>query len=184
MGGSCHPISLNTGSARSIEPLLIAQPVTFPALSLVGLTGFVAFEITARYQGQESSSAFVFNLPISGLPPERDRQILQSIVSNRSQFIRYLLFLLADEPDSVALQELIQTRSPSRAKANSAPLQYELPLIEELVRAYSREPERIDHIARLVDDLHQSGSVQDVLPEGFERIWQAFLAARRLGVSS
>jgi hypothetical protein len=175
--GRCYPISLRSADARDIAPLFDAQAVTFDNVSIVGLTGFFAFELTARREGQTASIAFVLNLPVSGMPAERDKHILRSIISDQNHFIRYLLFLLAEGSETLGLPELL-TISGSKGSGDGTLMHGSLPLLEELVRAYSRQPEKIDRIAKLIDDLKQSEKGNELLPQGFEQIWEAFLAAR------
>jgi hypothetical protein len=147
-------------------------------LSLVGLTSFFAFELTTELEGQVASIGFVLNLPVTGMPSERDQRILHSIIADKNRFIRYLLFLLAEDSE-FGLQELIGgSRTPGNGTGASLA---GLPLLEELVRASSRQPEKLDRIAALVESLTQAGSGQDVLPAGFDQIWAAFLALRPYG---
>ena len=55
---------------------------------------------------------------------------------------------------------------------------YGLPLFEEMVRAFSRAPEKIDRIERLINNIKGIEKYEEILPEGFDDIWQAFAAAR------
>jgi hypothetical protein len=183
VSGRCYPISLKSAGAQDIAPLLTKNTVTFDNMSMVGLTRFFVFELTAQYEGQKASIAFVLNLPVSGMPPDRDQHILRNIISDRNRFIRYLLFLLAEGTETLDIPGVL-TISPGWGSGNGAPLYGGLPLLEELVRAYSRQPEKIDRIARLIDDLKQSEEGCALLPEGFEQIWGAFLEARSQEVSS
>lgn len=176
--GRCAPISLHFNQAQDIKPLLLGQGLSFANLSLVGLTGFFAFELTTKLEGQTASIGFVLNLPVTGMPSERDQRILHSLIADKNRFIRYLLFLLAEDSE-FGLQELI---GPTRTLGNGTGASLAgLPLLEELVRASSRQPEKIDRIAALVESLAQAGSGQDVLPEGFSQIWAAFLALHGRG---
>jgi hypothetical protein len=176
--GRCAPISLHFNQAQDIKPILTGQSLTFSNLSLVGLTGFFAFELTAELEEQVASIGFVLNLPVKGMPPERDQRILYNLIADKNRFIRYLLFLLAEDSE-FGLQELL---GGPRTPGNGAGAALAgLPLLEELVRASSRQPEKIDRIATLVESLAQVGPGQDVLPEGFSQIWGAFLALRPHG---
>ena len=53
-------------------------------------------------------------------------------------------------------------------------------MIEEMVRAFSRNPEKIDRVERLIKDLKGTGDVCDVLPEGFDDLWVAFKRAQMM----
>ena len=55
----------------------------------------------------------------------------------------------------------------------------DMPLFEELIRAYSRYPEKIKRIADLVDDLSNTEEGKKVLPDEFKRLWKAFQKAKR-----
>ena len=169
----CHPISLNRSYAKETSPLFSGETVVFPELSLVALTSFLAFEITAKLQDRQATIRFVLNVPTVGIPQERDKHILRSIISDRSRFIRYLLLLLADD-DEIGIQNSLLSSNGDINSGMGAPSGIGLPLLEELVRAASRQPEKITRIARLVDDLRQSGEAEMLLPDGFDQIWEAF----------
>jgi hypothetical protein len=49
-----------------------------------------------------------------------------------------------------------------------------IPLFEELVKAFSRDPDKIKRISDTIDDLKKAGDAKDILPEGFNEIWEAF----------
>lgn len=51
-------------------------------------------------------------------------------------------------------------------------------LLEALLRCLSRNPERIDDVARLISDLERTPEGEDLLPEGMKEIWKPVWAAR------
>jgi len=177
VSGVCRPITIQVSDSLDLRPLLRGTDIVFPELSLAALTSFVAFELTAESKGQRSSISFVLNLPAIGFPTDRDKRLLREIVADRARFIRYLLLILTGE-DGIQLPTS-DGRSHTDGWANTGHPWLSGPaLLEELVRAYSRRPEAIDRIARLVDDLRASGQSQDVFPRGFEELWDIFLEAR------
>jgi hypothetical protein len=171
--GWLSPISLRTEQGQALAPLLNGQPITFETISLEALTRFFAVELTAQIEDQQAAIRFVLNLPVDGMPEARDKRILHSLISDRSRFIRYLLFLLAQEADPYAFKQLLKQAESTNGSGSSAGLAG-LPLIEELVRAVSRQPEKIDHIDRLVEDLKQTVEGAALLPEDFDMVWRAF----------
>jgi hypothetical protein len=54
----------------------------------------------------------------------------------------------------------------------------ERPLLEALLRALSRSPEKIDRIAELVDGLRHTPRGRGILPDGFGTLWDAVIQAR------
>ena len=59
----------------------------------------------------------------------------------------------------------------------------ELALLEILSRAYCRDPERLDDIARLVEEISISQSEKNPIPEKFNELWGVYSQAmeRRSG---
>jgi hypothetical protein len=141
------------------------------------LTGFFAFHLTARKEGRSLTTSFVLNLPVSGMPEGREKRIFEGLISDRGRFIRYLLFLLAEGDQSGNLMDLLLRASGADGDPQGRQ-QPDIPLLEELVRAFSRQPEKIDRIACLVEDMKATAG-GGLLPDGFEQVWDAFLAARR-----
>ena len=50
-------------------------------------------------------------------------------------------------------------------------------LLEDLVRAAAREPDRLAHIRRLIADLQSSPEGRELVPPGFMEIWRVVDAA-------
>jgi len=163
------PVTL--GSERSVDcmPLVNGTVVSLPVQSLASVTGLIAFELTASRQ----RLAFVLNLPVEGLPEDRGRIILRHVVNNREGFLRYLLLLLAGLGDGAEVGDLARVLGSVNGKERSA-LQDDMPLLEEMVRAYSRDPQRLVKVKRLVEDLTEGVGADDILPEGFEKLWAVF----------
>jgi hypothetical protein len=179
VSGVCFPISLRASSGHDVAPLLKGDALLFPNLSSIGLSSFFAFQIEARLEGEKAAIAFVLNLPVEGMPADREKHILTSVVSDKSRFVRYLLFLLSEgfdgrEPGWVPEPPLKEEGDPGLEHLFSG-----FQPLEEMIRAYSRHPERLDCITRLVEDLKQSEEGRLVLPEGFDQIWEAFAAVRK-----
>jgi hypothetical protein len=177
VSASCHPITLKKEHARELMDYADGEALTFAGIPPAGLTGFFAFRLEAKYKGQERKLAFVLNLPVEGMPEERDREILLGFIADSKKFVRYLLFLLAEEQDVYHLRDIFETGDCNGDKGpQREPSQ---PLLEELVRAYSRQPAKIARIARLVSELEQSEKGEELLPEDFRQVWAVLEAARK-----
>ena len=106
VSASCHPITLKKEHARELMDYADGEALTFTGIPPAGLTGFFAFRLEAKYKGQERKLAFVLNLPVEGMPEERDREILLGFIADSKKFVRYLLFLLAEEQDVYHLRDI------------------------------------------------------------------------------
>jgi hypothetical protein len=152
---------------------LTAGSLRFAGLSLASLTGFVAFVLRAEKKGRKASVGFVLNLPISGMPAHREQRVLQEIISDPTRFIRYLLLILAEDE-----QALGPDFDPQEVGGGESwRCLSGVPLLEEMVRAFSRHPEKIVRIQKLMNDLKGSAEGNAVLPAGFDDLWRAFQAA-------
>jgi hypothetical protein len=139
--------------------------------SVASVTGLIAFELKTNHP--DVTARFVLNIPVTGVPEERNSAILQTVISNQEGFLRYLLLLLGD--DTVSGPE---SGSGSGFAKWLARLAYgeDIPLLEELTRTYSRHPERLMEISGLVRDLSQ-GRQNAIIPEGFLNLWTVFESA-------
>jgi hypothetical protein len=170
------PITLKSHSAVNINLSRPEFPLIFRALPLDQLTSLVAFELKVG----GIAKSFVLNLPIKGFPSDREERLLQTLISTRENFLRYLLLLLY-EGESSYLAALMNSKLKDLhiEKRKDWLFGEEMPLFEELVRAYSRFPEKIERISELILDLSKTEEGQKVLPDEFLRLWSAFQRRKR-----
>lgn len=167
---SVWPINLksNYGNKQSLSKPV--SPIRFLNLSIEEITSFFAFKLELG----KCSKSFVLNLPIRGIPEDREEKILQSIVSNRENFLRYL-WLLLYEGDYVFFSTNIETKLKGMfGPGRSWSVGEEMPLFEELVRTYSRSPDKIKRIAKLIDDISKTDKGDKILPQEFKQLWAIF----------
>lgn len=141
--------------------------------SASSVTGLIAFELKTNHP--DVTARFVLNIPVTGVPEERNSAILQTVISNQEGFLRYLLLLLGD--DNVSGLDPGGGTGFAKWLARLADGE-DIPLLEELTRTYSRHPERLSEISGLVRDLSQ-GSQNAIIPEDFLNLWTVFESAIR-----
>jgi len=178
--GFCLPISINSLSRKELTGLIQTGELVFSNLSETSLTSFFAFQLEAKLKGEKSTLSFVLNLPVDGMPQDRDQKIFQSIISDREKFLRLLRLLLAEDKDLCAISNALEDSSGDSAsnKQSSQLAYFSQNLMEELVRAYSRNPDKLDRVAQMVEELKRTEDGRKVLPEGFEQIWQVIWETR------
>lgn len=169
------PVTLRPAARVDGADLAAGGEAVMNVQALSRVTGLIAFELRAESQ----TLAFVVNLPVADLPPERDQALLQAVIRNRAGFLRYLLLLLAgmEEAGAARLLDALDAGSPADAARGAAG---ELPLLEHLVRAYIRDPRRLERVRTAVERLADAGEGDDgelVLPPEFLSLWEAFDAA-------
>ena len=119
------------------------------------------------------------NLPLSGAPGDRENRLLLALLNNRQRLLRYLLLLLA-EADLDPCQVLGQCEGTGdRGNGETRDTSFGLPLLEPLMRALDRDPHRLVHIARLVDDLQATEDGRKIVPAEFMAIWEPIWRASK-----
>jgi hypothetical protein len=171
---TCWPVSLGSDRGRAL--MLASAPLIFLKISRLALTSFIAFRVVACVEGAKHILRFVLNLPIEGLPEDREEHIFSAILSDQAQFLRYLRILLTDRDDaSVYWIDSLSDESPIGWRVGLAA---GVPLLKGLVRALSRSPDKIDRIAEIVAGLRETEKGREVLPEDFQVLWDAVMKAR------
>ena len=171
---SLWPISLKADCGIKQNLFKPLSTIRFLKLSVEKITSFIAFKL----ESGKLSKSFVLNLPIRGVPEDRGERILQSIVSNRENFLRYLWFLLY-EGDYAFFSTNLEAKlkgvfKPGRSWFGGE----EMPLFEELVRTYSRAPDKIKRIAELIDKISKTDEGDKILPQEFKQLWAVFKEAK------
>ncbi len=145
----------------------------------------MGFEIETRAEtatGTEKARArFAMNLPVDGMPPERDAAIDRMVIRNRGGFLRYLLMMLGDIGGLARLAQRTQEGSGAGQWGLVGSGWDDMPLLEELTRAWCRDRERLAAVDRLVRRLRDGGTEdEEILPAEFLAVWDAFTEALEL----
>ena len=167
------PVSLRPEFATDVMQIRLGEEAVLPECSLAAVTAFVAFEMTSP--PAPDSCRFVLNLPVDGMPEERRAAMVRTIVANREGFLKYLLFLLADIDEDGLPNDVLLAVTVGGAQ-NGYSLQSALPLLEEMTRALSREPARLDSIQSLIEDLVRTEEGRQMVDEQFLKLWEVYAA--------
>ena len=148
---------------------------SFSSVSFEGLTTFFAFEGWISVDGKSGACRFVLNLPSRGFPENRRQGMLRYMLKDQQQLMRYF-FLLLGEEGALSLSEI--SGSSRSAGTGNGGFHADIPILEALVKALARAPEKIDQVAHLVTDLQNTEEGRVLLPKGFEQIWRPLWEAR------
>ena len=168
-----RPISLPKTQLTPVE-LTEEVWVEFPSVTLLGLTSFFAFEAESR--DQTMRRRFVLNVPLAGGPQHRQEAILRELLSDQDRVLRFLLLLVSD----AGARDLGRLTGPGGGDGFEGFVSslFGGTLLESLVRALDRDPERLDQVAEVIRDLQQSAEGERLLPDDLEAIWDPILATR------
>lgn len=178
-----RPVTLTATHARNIDELASSGRLTFSSVSLLGISAFYSVVAETLAGGETHRLEFVVTSTLENCPDGRENAVLRSVVGSRENLVRYLLLLLADELDDPALTLEILTGAKTGAKRRHG-MELSMPVLEHLLRAYARSPEKLDAIHKLVSDLRADPESAKLLPEGFERVWDPIWRARERAKAS
>lgn len=175
----CWPISIRADDARALR-----LPASW-RLPSSRLTAFVGFRLHAvnMVAGDEPELAFTLKLPAQGLPDDRVHQILRVLIDSPERLLRFLRALLGGldglmDWDMAPDDDAEAGRPPwGRHPADSS----DAAVLEDLVRAAARDPERLAPGRRLLADLCATAEGRRLVPDRLLELWQAVDAA--LGVA-
>ncbi len=162
------PVTLNREQARSPEQGLLWQ------LPLERLTAFVAFRLRAT-AADVADLTLVLKLPTEGMPDGRSDRVLRMVISTPERFLQFLRALLG------GLEGLVEWsgvggdsggQNQNRGDGFDADT-----LLEDLLRAASRDPERVEVVRSVIEDLTDVPGDAHVVPEDLEDILQAVTQA-------
>src|SRR5205823_4026172 len=133
------------------------------------VTGFIAFELVSTLCAY--CVCFVLNVPVENMPASRETAVLRTIIANREGFLRYLMLLLQDFDSLPTVGDLVSAIGGAWNSANGLDA---MPLLEELTRAYCRNPNRLRSVRKLVEQLGENAQGREVIPVEFMDLWKTF----------
>ena len=167
--------SLETEYQVELAPLLLKK--TVPYAETVVFTGLSALQLTEFYRvtasdGEETLSRILM-IPTSGMPEDREKRIISSVVNNKNNFYQYISFLLGD---SYVLSTMDTEVVLGQGGGAGRPADLLPPLYEKMLRTAAEDPQRLKEIDYLLKAVAKDG----VVPEHFEELYNTFKKAVKL----
>ena len=148
----------------------------FRTVAFESLSAFIAFRITAKLGSKTLPEQFVLHVPLVNAPKHRREKLLTYLLRDKQQVLRLLFLILADiENEPWREREIAHLLSSDRSELKN---QFSATIFEDMVRALSRDPERLDQINALVESLNKTDEGRALLPDRFMSIWDPIWKAR------
>ena len=161
------------GYQISIRPLLsrrtkgFSRDVLFTRLTITQLSEFYVIGVSDGEQTVER----ILIIPTDGLPDDREKQVVSSVVNDRDCFYRYIAFLLGD--DSI-LSMLEINNAGVEADDTMSRQMYHVPaLYEKMLQTAAVNPEKFKGIEYLMKTISEDG----IIPEDFKKLYETFKKA-------
>jgi len=120
----------------------------------------------------------VVKATLSGDVAGRRHDALREVLTNRTDVLRYLIFLLGDPAYATLLGQGTGENGGFQPDPAYA---IDLALFEPLVRAVARDDDSLERIANLIRDLRAMENGDELVPDGFQDIWDAVWECYREG---
>ncbi|WP_250460292.1 phospholipase D family protein [Microbulbifer litoralis] len=158
---SVWPVTVEEQAQRKLK-----LPLTWQ-LPAPRLTALVAFRLHHRSGGEDLRLAV--KLPARGLPEGRINLVLRTLVDSPERFLQFLRALLG------GLEGLSKWVVEGGDRGNRSPWRPGLggeTLLEDLLRTASREPQRLQPIRELVEDLRNGAEGRRIIPDDLYAVWK------------
>ena len=165
------PISVSEDQGR---PLDLPSSWTLP---LVRLTAFAAFRLRVPVRGVDDVR-MTLRLPANGMPEDRIHQVLRTLIDSPERFLRFLRALLGGLDGMVDWAKDGIDGSEGGAWGEGFAGET---LLEDMVRAAARDPERLKPVRRLIDDLRKTEEGRKIVPDDLFAVWSAVEETLREG---
>ena len=157
------PVSIAEAQAR---PLADRPSWRLP---VARLTAFIAFRLSVPVRGVDDIR-LTLRLPAEGMPADRMHHVLRALLDSPEKFLRFLRALLGGL-DTVP--DLAQEGGEGDGAAFWGIGAGGETLLEDLLRAASRDPNRLKPVRRLIRDLRKTREGRRIVPDDLFGVWTA-----------
>lgn len=134
------------------------------------VTPFVAVETTTGSGDARATRRCVLKAELTGAVGSRRQDAVASVLTSKSEVLRYLVLLLGDPSGDGMFAELAGRGSEGFHGVAGQAVE-DVALFEPLVRATGRDEDALARVASLVDELRDLPDGADLVPDGFDELW-------------
>jgi len=165
------PITVSENRSVDSMELIRGKQVLLGRYASESVTGLIAFNLVTAVK--EISLRMVLNLPVIGLPENRDDAIFKLVLNNREGFLKYILLLLGEYTGDIVSTGDLFDGGKDTGSWNKV-FSEETPILEELTRAFSRSPEKLKDVGDVMRRLTDDKTTPSVVPPQFVELWKVF----------
>ena len=149
------------------------------SIAPINITPFVAFETSAGEGAGRVTRRCVLKATLAGAVDGRRQQAVAEILHSREAVLRYLVFLLGDPAYDTLFAQLWRPSTEPAENDRNPWTPADVALFEPLVRATGRDEDALARVASLVEELRNLPDGDDLVPEGFEQLWNVVWQVHR-----
>lgn len=147
---------------RSNQKAEIDSVVQFHDLDMLQLSEFYVIRVVGKEQILER----IIMIPTSGLPEEREKEVVNNVVKDKRTFMEYIAFVLSEDYVLSHIENRrLQQEGTYRSNKKIMPAIY-----EKMLKVALEDPERlaeIQYILRMIED-------KDIVTDEFRKMYETF----------
>lgn len=167
----------------SLPTLTRAQPLAEIlnwTIAPLNVTPFIAVETTLGEGAARVTRSCVIKASLVGAVAGRRQDAVFSILRSKDDVLRYLVFLLGDPSYDALFAQLAGVDGEAfHGSDRPALTSADVALFEPLVRATGRDEDALARIASLIEDLRTLPNGDELVPDGFEELWDVVWQVHR-----
>jgi len=153
-------VTLSPLMKRDHQP--IDTSMAFTGLNLCELSEW--YVVTAENRDKEVSR--VLKIHTSGIPANRDSAVFSEIVSNKTDFLTYIAFLLSDD----YLTAFLESTKKAKGDFSFLNMNFDTPILyERMLKAAANSPETLREVKEII-----SLANDDIIPQDFLKLYGQF----------
>ena len=154
------------------QELKIGKELKFTDLNLLHLSDFYIVTVS----GKDTKLSRVVMIPTDNIPPNRDKEIVKGIISDRKSFMEYVAMTLGDDLLELfgSEQDKITNENETRQPKEQI---YTIPaLYEKMLRVAYEDKRRLKEIEPIIDMIED----KSIIPDDFRNMYETFKSAMKL----
>jgi hypothetical protein len=141
------------------------------------LSAFIGLRLHSGSSLEVAPACFTVMATLIDAPADREDRLLLDLLPDARRVMQLLFLLLADARRGVDAAEEVRRLLTAHAGDVANGWSLQLPLFENLVRTFAREPERLRIIRSVIQRLSATDEGRSRIPAEFLELWATFDAA-------
>lgn len=153
---------------NSRQTSVVSENIVFHDLELLQLSEF--YEVTVM--NDEITLHRIIMIPTTGLPGDRERAIINSVVKDRASFVEYISFVLGDDYIASLMEnKQLEESGFFRNSKETVPALY-----EKMLKVSAEDPERLKEIGYLLKMVTD----KNIIPDEFRELYDIFCSTLKI----
>lgn len=153
---------------RSNKETVLETKVSFKGLDMLQLSEFYVITVLGECEPLER----VIMIPTTGLPEDRDKEVVSNVVKDKRTFIEYVAFVLGDD----YILSSMENHKLQRDGVYNSNIQLMPAVYEKMLKAALEEPDKLSEIGYIMKMIENN----DIITDEFRNMYETFCKTLKL----